>query len=129
LQQAYDDHWARLEELLSQVAVPDGCSGAAFAVGGRLAGADLFGRPVTLAKPWPKVARAYALDRLEPQPETAGPVTPEAVAAWLRAAADAPAKAYKSPGLGEDVRLSGAAVVGGSLVVDGEPVHAELFAV
>jgi hypothetical protein len=128
LQRAYEDHGARLQDLLGKVTAPEGCCGAAFAVGGRVAGADLFDRPGTLAKLWPKLARAYALDALEHPGEAPAPLPAGAVVGWLHGAAGAEAKAYKSPGLGEDVRLKGEGVVGGGLVVEGEPVHAELFA-
>jgi hypothetical protein len=128
LQQAYEDHRTRLEGLLGKLAAPEGCCGAAFAVGGRVAGADLFDRPGTLAKLWLKLARAHAIDALEKAGEAPAPLPAAAVSGWLHGAAGAEARAYKSPGLGEDVRLKGAGVVGGGLVVDGEPVHAELFA-
>jgi hypothetical protein len=133
LQETYEQHRARLQELLDSLGVSDRCHGAAFAAGERVLGADLFDRPETLAKLWTKVARAYAIDALE-QPEAAAPpagagasLPAERVKEWLRSAADAPLQSYKSPGLGYDVRIRGAAVVGGSLVVEDRPVHAELF--
>ncbi len=48
---------------------------------------------------------------------------------WLQSAADAECQIFKSPRLGYDVRIKGPSVVGGSLLVEGQPVHAELFAV
>ena len=38
------------------------------------------------------------------------------------------AEPFKSPGLGEDVRLEGPDLVGAGLVVEQTPVHVELFA-
>src|SRR5204863_4244462 len=106
---------------------PAGCNGVAFAVGGRIAGADLFDKSETLAKLWPKLTRAYTLDALEHR-ESAGPVvTAAAVQQWLHGGAQAQAEPFKSPGLGYDVRLTGAGVVGAGLVLDEIPVHVELF--
>jgi hypothetical protein len=128
LQQTYEDHAVRLEDVLGTLRVPEGCYGTAFVVGGQVAGVDLFDQPATLAKLWPKVMRAYAIDGLETK-EKGARLTTEAVRGWLGEAAGAATQAFKSPGLGQDVRLKGERVVGGSLVVEDHPVHAELFSV
>jgi hypothetical protein len=126
LHQAYEDHCGRLADVLAGLRVPEGCCGAAFALAGRIAGADLFDQPATLAKLWPKLVPGYALDAL--QKAGTEPVTAEAVREWLGRAPQATAEPFKSPGLGYDVRLEGAGLVGGGLVVDDQPVHVELFA-
>ena len=130
--QVYDDHAHKLEALLTRFRVPEGCHGAAFAVHGAIAGADLFDRPDTLGKLWAKLLRGYALDVLEPQPRDAPsppPLNPAGVTTWLRAAASAKAEPYRSPGLGMDLRLTAPGFVGSGLVVDERPVHVELFPV
>ena len=38
------------------------------------------------------------------------------------------AEPFKSPGMGFDIRLTGAHMVGAGLVVEDRPVHVELFA-
>jgi hypothetical protein len=128
LSQAYEDHQGRLAEILARFQVPPGCQGAVYAVAGRLAGLDLFDQPATLAKFWPKLIRSYALDALEPA-APAPPLSAESVSRWLRAAALPKVEAFQSPGLGRDLRLSGAGYLGASLVVDDHPVHLELFPV
>ncbi len=127
LNQAYEDHRQRLDDLLGQVQAPEGASGVAFVLDGKVAGVDLFDQPTTLTKLWPKLVRAYALDALEVGNREALEVSPEQVQQWLSAAAEAKAEPYPSPGVGVDVRLEGAAVVGAGLVVDEHPVHVELF--
>jgi hypothetical protein len=126
LYQAYEDHQARLNEVLGNVRVPEGCSGVAVAHGGKVAGVDLFDKPATLAKLWPKLLRGYALDALE-QPAAGGTLSADAVRQWLRAGTRAKAEPFKSPGLGYDVRLESAELVGAGLVVEERPVHVELF--
>jgi hypothetical protein len=89
LQQAYDDHRARLQEFQGALDVPAACNGAAFVQGRRVVGVDLFDRAGTLAKLWPKVLWAYAIDVLE-QPETkTAAVSPDKVGERLRSAAEA----------------------------------------
>jgi hypothetical protein len=128
LQQAYEDHRARLQEIQTALGRPAGCTGAAFALGDQVVGVDLFDQPGTLAKLWAKILRAYAIDALE-QPPNESTVSSDEVREWLRSAADAEWQSFKSSGLGFDFRIKGPGVVGGSLMVDDKPVHAELFAV
>jgi hypothetical protein len=131
--QVYEDHRRRLDDLLGRLPVPEGACGAAFALAGRVAGADLFDQPATLAKLWPKLVGAYALDALELESSSqAGSTTAAATAAmvnqWLAAVAGAKVEPFKSPGLGYDLRLEAATLVGAGLVVEDRPVHVELFA-
>jgi hypothetical protein len=129
--QAYADHHQRLDAVMTRFPAPSGF-GVAFAIDGLIAGVDLFDQPSTLAKLWPKLIRAYALDALElgPAPTTENPVvTTDAVAQWVRSAAGAQAEPFPSSGLGTDLRLDGPALSGASLVVDNQPIHLELFPV
>jgi hypothetical protein len=128
LHQAYEDHQTRLGDILDQLRVPEGCCGVAFVLGGRIAGVDLFDKPETLAKLWPKLVRAYAIDALEEPESTEAVLTPEALGQWLRSATVAKLEPFKSPGLGDDVRLEAPNLVGAGLVVQEHPVHVELFA-
>jgi hypothetical protein len=121
------DHQQRLNDLLGQVKAPAECCGAAFAFGGKIAGVDLFDQPATLAKLWPKLVSAYAIDALEETENATASVTAEQVTDWLRSVAEARAESFKSPGLGDDVRLEGSNLVGAGLVVEEHPVHVELF--
>jgi hypothetical protein len=128
LAQAYEDHLQRLDQVLTKVAVPKGCCGAVFVIHGRIAGVDLFDQPATLARLWPKLVRGYAIDALERTADDNGPLSREAVAQWLQTAASAHSRSFKSPGLGDDVRLEADGLVGAGLVVENQPVHVELFA-
>jgi hypothetical protein len=128
LHQAYADHEGRLSFILGELPAPEGCCGAVFAFSGRIAGADLFDKPTTLTKLWNKLIRAYAIDALEVPEDQQATVTVAAVQEWLQSAGRAKMQPFKSPGLGEDVRLHGDHLVGAGLVVEEQPVHVELFA-
>jgi hypothetical protein len=127
LHKAYEDTEAQLGNVLAQLPAPEGACGAVFAYGGRIVGFDLFDQPATLAKLWPKLVRAYAIDA-----HTAGlseqRVSAEGVRAWLSGAAGAKEEVFKSPGLGDDVRVEAPTLVGACLVVDDRPLHVEVFA-
>jgi hypothetical protein len=126
--QIYKDHQAGLDELTAQFAAPADCQGAAFAIGGRIAGADLFDQAKTLAQLWPKLIRAYALDALELPPSRINDeVSQPTLQQWIRGAAEAPFEPFKSPGAGQDVRFQVATLSGSALVLDDLPVHVELF--
>ena len=106
LQSVYEDTEVELKGVTEQLRAPEGASGAVFAYGGRIVGFDLFDQPATLAKLWPKLVRAYAVDaRAE---AGGGAVTGTAVRDWLHTAPQAKEETFKSPGLGDDVRLEGA---------------------
>ena len=126
LEQAYEDHQAKLEDAVHKVRLPDGCHGVAFAWGGRIVGLDLFDSPATLSKLLPKLVKAYAIDALE-APASSPAVQPDAVIDWLRNASATDAEPFDSPGLGADLRFEGDNVVGACLLVEDRPVHLELF--
>lgn len=128
LHQAYQDTEVMLREVVSPLRPPEGASGVVFAYGGRIVGFDLFDRPSTLAGLWPKLVRAYAIDAHLASAEGARAVTGADVHGWLRSALEAKEEVFKSPGLGEDVRLEGTRLVGAGLVVEDRPIHVEVFA-
>lgn len=125
--QVYQDHGERLAGLLKGLHVPEGCSGVAFALGGKIAGADLFDKPETLAKLWLKLVPAYAVDALEDRGGPPPTLSADAVTRWVRSASRTQGTTFKSPGEGDDVRLTGQDVFGAALIVADRPIHVELF--
>ncbi|GAB4180376.1 MAG: hypothetical protein OHK0026_17930 [Rhodocyclaceae bacterium] len=101
--------------------------GAIFAIGGRVAGLDLFDRAATFARVRDKLVRSYALDAIEggekDQPAEAG-----AAQRFLDALQIATVAHYPATGLGEDVRLDGLGLCGAALVVEDKLVHLCAFA-
>jgi hypothetical protein len=127
LDQVYQDQQTKLDNVFRDLHVPEGACGALFVVGGRIAGVDLFDRPETLQKLWPKLVRAYALDAFEVLETQHKTITPGEVKTWLGSSLAAKSQSFKSPGAGEDVRLEGTELIGAGLVVEDHPVHVELF--
>jgi hypothetical protein len=72
--------------------------------------------------------RAYAVDAEVAPKEGVKPVGADEVRTWLQSAGGAKEEKFKSPGLGDDVRLESAALIGAGLVVNEQPVHVEVFA-
>jgi len=117
----------KLEESVEKFPAPTECNGAVFVIGGRIAGADLFDKPDTLRKLWPKLIKSCTIDALEPSTQSPRAMAQEEISSWLEAAASATLESFPSPGVGRDVRIEGEDVIGASLVVDDHPVHMELF--
>jgi hypothetical protein len=125
--QVYKDFRTPLDDLLRELTPPADCHGAVFAVGGQIAGADVFDQPATLVKLWPKLVRAYALDVLEAR-NVKSSLSAEAAERWVRSAAGAKVEPFSTPGQGQDIRLEAPGLAGAALIVEGQPVHVELFA-
>lgn len=128
LQKAYEDTEVNLRQAVVELTPPEHASGVVFAFAGRIVGFDLFDRPETLRKLWPKLIRAYAIDARLPPTEDVVPVTRENVESWLRSATLAKEEVFKSPGLGEAIRVENDQLVGAGLVVGEQAVHIEGFA-
>jgi hypothetical protein len=101
-----------------------GQCGAVFGLGDALC-LDLVSRPDAFARLWPKLRAGYLLDALE---RLDGPATQASeVEAFLGAIEGALRTRQRSVGLGEDVRLRGADVVGSGLELEGELIQLSAF--
>lgn len=126
LHAVYQHYASRLNDWEEKAAAPPGCAGAVFVAGGDIVGADLFDKPETLRKLWPKLIRSCAIDALESSEEHE-PLKQEDVSQWLEKGLRAPRETFPSAGVGVDVRIEGDDIIGASLVVQDCPVHTELF--
>jgi len=127
LQEMYKRYASRLEEVLAKISAPADCHGTAFVIDGKIVGVDLFDKPSTLGKLWPKLIKSYAMDALEGPKDKPTVVQPEQISEWVKAAGAANQKWFDSPGVGYDVRIEGKDLTGAALVVGWHPVHVELF--
>ena len=86
---------------------------------------DLVSRPDAFSRLWPKLRAGYLLDALE---RLDAPATPRAeLDALLTSVAKAEWTRGPSAGLGEDVRVRGAGVIGSGRELDGELVQLSAF--
>ncbi len=124
---AYAHVQKNVDEMIKSVHLPADCSGAAFAIGGKVVGVDLFDKPATFHRLLPTLLFAYAVDAMC-CPVTEPRVECEAIRSWLQAATEAAFEPYASPGVGRDVRIEGKSVIGAALCHDETVIHLELFA-
>ncbi|HSW42308.1 MAG TPA: DUF6569 family protein [Patescibacteria group bacterium] len=119
---------------------PDGATGLAVAVGGRLVALELFDHPATLAAAWPRLVEAAVSAHLDHQRAVAARIVPASdhrypdAGALGRTVGRAVAALNSAPvgisiGEGFDLRPSGPKIAGSALVREGRVVHAEIFRV
>lgn len=125
---AFEQHAPAIEDFVRAFAPVEVQVGAAFAVGGRTSGMDLFDCPATLAKMLPKLVRSYALDALATDPASEAPSATGA-ARLLQAVCDATVSVHPAVGEGEDLRFEGPRLAGGALAAWGRIVHLAAFRV
>ena len=125
LRDVYEGERPRLEEYERALPCPPGAVGMVVALGGRVVSADVFDSAGTMRALWPRLVRAAALDALRTLP--AEPPAKGRAVRLLGRVKEARHERHRSPGLGEDVRLAGAGIIGASLQVDSVVVHAALF--
>jgi hypothetical protein len=131
MQDVYRAAESRVEAVLKPLRPVEGQVGAVFLQGSALLGLDLFDSPGAFAAEFPKLARSYAVDAVEPPVAAvpaAGAEGGEALARTLLADLAAAAwQTYPAVGLGTDLRLATAALVAGALAHEGEVVHLVAF--
>lgn len=120
----FEKHAISIEEYVRAFSWSPEQAGVAFAIGGRIAGFDLFDHPDTMREVFGKLMRSYALDAIDSRETTA----PESFSAWLARFADAPSTSHEAVGLGKDLRLSGSGQSGAALWAEGRFVHVCGFA-
>jgi hypothetical protein len=117
-------HRGRLEELEAAFAFQPGQCGAVLALGDQLC-LDWVSRPEAFVQLWPKLRRGYLLDALERLDQER--TSDVRMRGFLDEIERAPAAEGPSAGLGSDVRLRGAGLIGSGLRVDGETVQLSAF--
>jgi hypothetical protein len=117
-------HAARLQVLEDAFALVPGQCGAVLGLGDELC-LDAVSRPDAFALLWPKLRAGYLLDALERLDGRATSV--ERSAAFVDAVGEARATRGPSPGLGRDVRLRGAGVIGSGLALGEETIQLSAF--
>ena len=110
-------HEGSLEQLSREFPLQSGQSGALLGLGDELC-VDYVSRPDAFARLYPKLLTGYVLDGIE---RLGGkPTSLDRQQAFVEAIESAATARSASPGLGQDVRLSGDGLLGSGLELDGE---------
>jgi len=141
---ALHDLYARealdVEALERAFPYPDGATGAAIAIGGRLVALEIFDRPATAQKLWSRVVGGAVRAHLDHQRMVAAGGAPkprhrypdrEALERMLGRVKRAQGGALESPAVGEgtDVRFETSRITGSALLREDQVVHAEVHRV
>jgi ARG/rhodanese/phosphatase superfamily protein len=119
----YEQRQAELANYEGAIEPRPGQSGAVFAIGGRVVGAELFDSPMTFAKHLKTLVASYALDAMVEPPASGAAVGLEQVQAFLQRMEQAVVQRVNALGEGEDLRLSGEGLEGGALYAEGRIIH------
>jgi hypothetical protein len=115
-----------LRGYLDAIPSTDSQVGAVYAIGGAVAGLEVFDTSATFSKLACKLIASYALDAMELAHATEG-ADASSVRAFIDAVRSAPGRRFTAVGLGETVRLSTEALVGAALEVGGRCIHLSAF--
>ena len=120
----FEAHANRLRALENAFELTPGQCGAVLALGGDLC-LDAVSRPDAFALLWPKLRTGYLLDALERLDRRATSV--ERISAFVDDVAAARTTRGPSAGLGEDLRLRGAGLIGSGLELKDETIQLSAF--
>jgi len=120
----FEAHGARLKKLEDCFPAAPGQCGAVLGLGDELC-LDAVSRPDAFALLWPKLRAGYLLDALERLDARATPIA--RLSAFVESVAEAPVTRGPSAGLGQDVRLRGAGVIGSGLELGSETIQLSAF--
>jgi hypothetical protein len=132
----FEKYGATIDDFVRAFSPVEDQAGAIFAIGGRIAGLELFDHPATLARLYPKLVRSYALDALdsryagseqgEPGEEEKSRLR-DAAMLFVASVGLAKTSSHTALGLGDDIRISNNVVTGAALIVDGQVIHLSAF--
>lgn len=116
-----------VEDYVRALAAVGGQAGAAFAIGGRLAGLEWFDAPAALHKLLPKIVSSYALDAAFLPPRRAAapvsPVGPDAVRDWVDRLNVHSPREHDTVGLGVALRWDAPGMTAAGLRLDARLIH------
>ena len=127
LSDAVDQRRESLDGYVAALPCPEGARGVVAAIGGRFVAVDLFDRPATLRRVWPRLVAGYALDAiasLDEEPQHFGVADAQTV---LEEVGGVPCQPCPSVGLGQDWRFESPDLLGHALVVDDTCLHLSAF--
>ncbi len=117
----YESQADKMTEYREQLKYPEGASGVAVALGGRVVALDLFDKAATCQKAWDRLLSGVVLDALEAKGE--GQAEPQAVEALLHESAGATWSEAQTVGEGQEYRTEFKGSHGSALLLDEAVVH------
>ncbi len=125
MRDTYAQWHENLKQAQEQLNCPeDDAVGVLVLIGGQAACADIFDKPQTLKTYWPRLVHSYALEAIDITPVA---LSVDAAHQLLQQALAADYHIFPSPGLGQDVRISGNSIVGASLIYEEVAIHTAMF--
>jgi hypothetical protein len=125
----YDKERPSIEEYVKPFRLIDSQVGAIFMIDGKVAGMDAFGKPGTFSKVFKKLLESYALDAIDwHDPNQESKALKSEVTKFQKAALAADAERHSAVGLGTYFRLESRKIIGFSLALDDQLIHASIFA-
>ncbi len=124
---AFEQHRDSIEEYTNALPCPADARGVLVAVGGRFVALDLFDRPATLGRIWPRLVTGYALDALAETEPASEEYSADSGRVLLEQITSAACTVCPTVGLGEDWRFEAETTFGQALIVEGVCVHLSAF--
>jgi hypothetical protein len=121
----YEKWHQELADYEAKLRVPDHANGVAVAIDGMLEAVDLFDKPSTLQRLWPRLVRSYVLAALRPEPPRS---TKTDVHEFMQSVLSSASESFVPVGVGTTIRLASSDAVGAALVCDDRLVHLSVFA-
>ena len=125
MRDAYAKRQAALKEMERRLSYVEGAAGVVCALGGEIAFAELFDRPETCRRVWPRLVRSLGFDTVN-NGTLGGTAETREVRRFFEKAKQARVERFPSPGVGTDVRLSAETFAGSLLAADGAVIHCSL---
>lgn len=127
LHDIYDDHRNKLEDYKQAFADLQGVHGFLVAINGIPQCADIFDKPATMDKIKSRLFEGYALDAIENEVQDSKPLSVADARNFLNKIVCSKIASYKSPGLGDDLRMQSNDITGSTLTYHDEIVHLAIF--
>ena len=112
-----------IDQYAKALEYPAEARGVAVAINGKFVALDLFDKPGTLERIWPRLTRGYALEATLKNPDGHFPFTAKDARDIIEQIGKIECQPFPSVGVGSDWRFEAEAVLGQALVADDACVH------
>jgi len=112
-----------LDKYVAALPYPDGACGVIAAIDSTFVAGDIFDRPDTLERIWPRLTAGYAMDAIGRGKEKPGRFSTKAAGVLLEHVGEIECTPCPSVGMGKDWRFEAEDVVGQALMAKGVCVH------